>query len=533
MLNLKTPLLDITNQAYETAQEVLPHADIITSASEIRTHLADYQPVMMFYGTYNSGKSTLLNAILGDDVAETADKPCTMRIDKYTFGDYTIYDTPGIDAPVEHERMSREQLQRCHVIAFVISTSGGFDEKETAKEIAAVFQSGKPIVLVLNNKSGFEMDSEELKSVLSKFLDNCTQVTGDDNLSKKVRIRIVNAKTGLKARSSNKQSLYEISGVAALERELLDVLQKTSGNNLLTVAVELLDNALTDLQNGLTQTLDDQALTHHQELVQQIKKVRANFEEQVIVDIRGLRSGLIGEIVTALRNNEDFTGALKRYIIRIETAFDNRAKQTLKDLERDIQALSEKFTHSLDVSPSPQCVPAEIVDDDASPTTRIIEKQSKEIIRKVAFNEQQTQEAIKQGMLFLRKMKTPLFKGRWERTLTRWAGHGAKALTAVVYVAVFAYDIYKANKAQQRYEQQQREREETIQREARNMAEDCEREIVSQVSAIAAEFFTPVQSEYENHFLRMSESSERSKDNLKKIGIWQAQLQEIRTQISE
>lgn len=530
MHNLKTPILEIANQAYDIARETVPDAEIITSAAEIRTHLADYQPVMMFYGTYNSGKSTLLNAILGSSVAETADKPCTMRIEEYKLGDYTIYDTPGIDAPVEHERMSREQLQRCHVITFVISTSGGFDEKDTAKEVADVFQSGKPIILVLNNKSGFEMHSDDLRSVLVKFLENCMQVTGDNNLPARVRTHIVNAKTGLKGRITNKQGLYEASGVAALERELLDVLQETGGNTLLTVSLGLLGKALTDLQSRLMHTLDDQALTHYQELVQKVKKARTNFEEQVVVDIRGLRGGLIGEIEVALRNSSDINEELGRYIKRIESTFENRAKQTLKELEQDITTLLEKFSPSLDIGASPESVTAEVVDD-GRPTIRAIEKQSKQMIQKAVLNEQQTQQAIKQSMLFLRKMKVPLFKGRWERTLTRWAGHGAKALTAVVSVAFLAYDIYKANQAQQRYEQQQREREETIKREAKNMAEDCEREIVSQVSTIASEFFAPLQAEYEKNFAELSESSKKTNAHLAQIGAWQDELQEVRAHL--
>ena len=61
------------------------------------------KPKVMVYGIYNSGKSTLINALCKEEVAEMADRPMTDQITEYDKGDYYLVDSPGVDAPIQHE----------------------------------------------------------------------------------------------------------------------------------------------------------------------------------------------------------------------------------------------------------------------------------------------------------------------------------------------------------------------------------------------------------------------------------------------
>ena len=74
---------------------------------------------IMVYGVYNAGKSTLINTLLGREEAATDDVPLTDRVTAYQWGQYSIIDTPGVDAPIDHENVTRAQMLKADAVIFV------------------------------------------------------------------------------------------------------------------------------------------------------------------------------------------------------------------------------------------------------------------------------------------------------------------------------------------------------------------------------------------------------------------------------
>ena len=97
----------------------------------------------MLYGIYNAGKSTLLNALLGQNKADVSDRPETSAITEYAWQSYRIFDTPGVDAPIEHQQITEQHLQHVEVVLFVMSTNGAFDESDIYRRLAAVLKNGQ------------------------------------------------------------------------------------------------------------------------------------------------------------------------------------------------------------------------------------------------------------------------------------------------------------------------------------------------------------------------------------------------------
>ncbi len=127
----------------------------------------------MVYGTYNAGKSTLLNALFGqDEMAKTGDAPETFKVTEYKYNGYTLYDTPGINAPIEHELITEEHLKKSELILFVLSNDGSFEERFVYEKIANVVKMGKPILIVVNNKKGTKKNSKEELEELKKINEN-------------------------------------------------------------------------------------------------------------------------------------------------------------------------------------------------------------------------------------------------------------------------------------------------------------------------------------------------------------------------
>jgi len=115
--------------------------DLKQFQQHIEEKLENFEPTLMVYGTYNAGKSTLLNALFGiEEMAKTGDSPETAEVSEYKYNGYTIYDTPGINAPIEHEEVTNQHLKKCEVILFVLSNDGSLEEEYVYTKISKIIR---------------------------------------------------------------------------------------------------------------------------------------------------------------------------------------------------------------------------------------------------------------------------------------------------------------------------------------------------------------------------------------------------------
>ena len=173
----------------------------------------------MIYGTYNSGKSTLLNALFGKEVADMGDMPTTKQIQEYAYDGFTIYDTPGLNAKSEDDETTLEHLKTSDVVIFVMSNDGSVEEKYIYERIGDVVKNKKKILIVVNNKDGLELGCEDDNAVKSKILQNLQKVARQKNIEDVSGIQVVgtNALSALKAKLNGKQILLERSGFLEVE----------------------------------------------------------------------------------------------------------------------------------------------------------------------------------------------------------------------------------------------------------------------------------------------------------------------------
>ena len=96
----KNTLLNIL-KSYSDDNPKLSH--IINNIEEISNHkLKNIKPYIMVYGIYNAGKSSIINELLGSDEAKVNDKPETAVVQEFEWNGYTLADTPGVGAPMDH-----------------------------------------------------------------------------------------------------------------------------------------------------------------------------------------------------------------------------------------------------------------------------------------------------------------------------------------------------------------------------------------------------------------------------------------------
>lgn len=544
MRHLRTELISILDQAKAVCREVLPEATLLQRDLEIRKLFTEYQPALMFYGHYNAGKSTLLNALLSKDgveVAPTSDRPCTAEITPYNFGEYIVYDTPGLDAPAEHERISRAQLEKTHVVVFVTSTAGSFDEGSTTEELKRVLESGRELIVVLNNKTGSMPGAEEVAGTRRKLLDNLAQATGDETVVSKVEVLVVNALTAQKARKTAQEGekekadvLLEHSGIKLLEDAMLRALTRSHGDKLLLPAVLMLEQSLAQTIVELNHAQSDDAQVYSA-LHSSIIDARTRFIESASAEVKTLLGGLVGDLVMAFQQPEENVNTLtpffESYLENVADVVDTSLKKTLGTLETAFEDIAANAsTQEWSFSYRPPSYQAAGGGVEANFEAKGDLKIDPKVVGDFA-NSPQGQEFIKKGLLQLRKWKIPGFKGRWERTLGKWAGSIGKAASIGVPVAFAAYDMYKAKKAQDEFNQREKLRHEQMHVNARQLALAVERDVMKEVVDAGKEAFAGLESEFKQEASNASAQDKQRLLAIDKLSALRTELVEIRTDV--
>ena len=85
------------------------------------------KPQIMVFGIYNAGKSSILNELLREDRAKCNDVPTTDRVDYYNWMGYSIADTPGVGAPIEHEKVTNEAIRKADVVLLLCQIKVGMN----------------------------------------------------------------------------------------------------------------------------------------------------------------------------------------------------------------------------------------------------------------------------------------------------------------------------------------------------------------------------------------------------------------------
>ncbi len=156
--------------------------------------------MLVIIGEFNSGKSSFINALLGERVMEEGVTPTTSKINILRYGeaqsehqsssgviertypadflrDITIVDTPGTNAIIrQHEALTERFVPRADLVLFVTSADRPFTESERAL-LEKIQGWGKKIVLILN-KIDLLQDKAELQRILEFIEDNARILLG-------------------------------------------------------------------------------------------------------------------------------------------------------------------------------------------------------------------------------------------------------------------------------------------------------------------------------------------------------------------
>ena len=129
-----------------------------------------------FFGRRNAGKSSVVNAVTGQDLAVVSDvrgtttDPVSKAMELLPLGPVVIIDTPGFDDEGSlgelRVRKTKQILNKTDIAVLVADASEGL--RECDRELAMLFREKKIPYLVAFNKSDIIEDSEEAQSDASE-----------------------------------------------------------------------------------------------------------------------------------------------------------------------------------------------------------------------------------------------------------------------------------------------------------------------------------------------------------------------------
>jgi small GTP-binding protein len=196
LLAQERELLDRLREALSSFADAAP-ADQRT-LDEAIVHL-DELFLLVVAGEFNSGKSSFINALIGQNVLREGVTPTTDQINILKYGpeaaerlreefvleilypadvlrEINIVDTPGTNAVIRrHEELTRDFIPRSDLVLFVTSADRPFTESERAF-LQQIREWGKKIVLVINKVD--ILQPTEIETVVQFVRDNAMPLLG-------------------------------------------------------------------------------------------------------------------------------------------------------------------------------------------------------------------------------------------------------------------------------------------------------------------------------------------------------------------
>ena len=288
---------------------------------------------VMVYGVYNAGKSTLINAMAGEDVAEVGDVPVTATIAEYTCGSYKIIDTPGIDAPAEHEKITMEEMLKADAVIFVVNPIGVVEEQKTLNAMLEILSKNKKVFLVFNEKHPLsDEDYLVLKDQTHQKIQELAVNFGLDNILNEVPISKLNAKAALAARKSGSTGFLNSTGYIDFESKLDDFLASISSSDISERLAKSLFYYLESIISDIESTTDSNVVKNYDELIRDITNNRVKLRKQTRDNVESKEKKLYQKIKKWLYNDHS----------NIKSAIQ-------QELEQSCEILSTELKDDIDI----------------------------------------------------------------------------------------------------------------------------------------------------------------------------------------
>ncbi|TLX46092.1 hypothetical protein C1E24_15095 [Pseudoalteromonas phenolica] len=510
---MRNPFIEIEQNLNESKCLVAPNHpnnQIDSVYVELKEKLDDNILQIMLYGAYNAGKSTLINALIGQEKAAVNDIPTTDKVDYYDWNGYRLIDTPGVNAPIDHEETTIEQIKRTQVMLFVIR-EGDQDSKDLYQRLFETIKLNKKIFIVLNHQLTNDSDKVTAYQKIIQILCHKASEYGVSNESiQEIKVLPMNVQTALKGRlKDNHLQLLERSGYVEFIDVFIDWLKSTDNQDNQLSAIKSAVNELW-YQPAVNQ-LSTKDTSEHNELLtrcREDKQMLVSHQRSLVIEARNMIShelmlmkSDISGCIQSTHDQAQLDSQLQRLIDPIGVKLEAWINDSLGEVNG---LLNVEVSHRLQQSLS-------------SNNSEYLDKAIK------GLGNMGTADNIKGLLLQGRKLKIPGLKGRWEKTLGKWAGKGAIA----VQILTALWDVYSEGKAQDQQNAQEREVAVSLYQAVDEICSVVKREYGNISEQLITEILNAQIRALDDEIVKIAEEENQIQQDLQKVLNLQSQLNAI------
>lgn len=397
---------------------------------------------VMLFGAYNAGKSTLVNALLGTEAAQVGDVPTTDSVTAYDWSGHVLLDTPGVNAPIEHEQVSREQLERTDLVLFVLRQEDQ-DAEDVMRRIFELLADERPVFLLLNysdsDPASISIVREHLNRALIRYARGCGYPL--DRLAR-LPVVLMSIPSALKARLENKSRLLEHSGYDDFILRLDEWLREHDGvsrrldDMRATIDRVILEPVRQAMQAESAGATEGDRLSHQ---ISHLQRERTVLKDAAVNRLRRDLAQRRPELSALFDQGDGAEQVLAR-----TSEIANELADAMQDW------LNQEVAATLDRSIDTSLGMTELKLPARQQGSEVSLFDSARDAALVGAKRGASAENLSSALKFGRKLKVPFLKGRWTKTLDKWAGKAAPLLQ----VALAGFEIWRAHKDEQRANQE-------------------------------------------------------------------------------
>lgn len=499
-------------EAYDLAAKLADQCPALAADFALVKHQFDekrnqFDASIMVYGVYNAGKSTLINALIGEKVAKTGDIPLTDSIDAYSWNNSVILDTPGVDAPFDHEKITREQMLKADAVIFVVNPSGAAEEEKTLQVLIEILQAKKKLFLVLNEKD--KMDIEvftRLKNDIRIRLQTLAEEKGMQDVLQDIPILRVNAEMALQAKLGKKTGLLRLSEFLFFEEALAAFIASIDSQHVYRRLGSELNKFLDHFLQILTKNTTSETVRSYDTLLKNMVNQQHICRKTILDEIKHQRDVMYRGCKVALRQGPEEAQAKIETLFtqasgQIETVQKQETDYLVQSFQDDVDSLEAAIFRQAQAS-TPQDIP-QMPAGQASQITA-------DITEKGGFNVEMVNHSINSlgslarpehlvsGFKLVKDLLPSMMKGIGPKTMEKWSaaviGKWIPYVGPAITVISSLWDIFaedsESKRAREQSEQYRREWE-RFQQEVDDFAHTTASQYETNVSRLVNEVLDP------------------------------------------
>lgn len=348
-------LIDYKNQAQQLCSrsvQIVEKAGFSEDSEKLKAFtdevLSKTSPQLAFYGIYNAGKSSIINAVFNEDIAAVGDIPTTSEIQEINWNNFKIVDTPGINAVNEHSMITEKEIKKSDVVLFVVADQN-IEERSFYDALVRVLKSSAQVLIVLNQKdASYSLNnSEEIITLKNRIVElirtACkkanldTEILYNKNFHGIISVNANSARVSQKASGETAEKLYRESNFEELITKMQSVLDSSNGVRILCPAVDKTLETLEICAQKLRETVGSEIEKNYYNTKDAVLRRKENLFETIVSKGKMRISALKDRLYNSAQNGIDESEITNLYnelnaIIRDSISSENVALSSQYDL---------------------------------------------------------------------------------------------------------------------------------------------------------------------------------------------------------